>query len=170
MSNVKVTKVAERSDRSLPVFSEVEELMKAIRRRAYDLFVGGGFREGHELDDWLKAEREFCWPAAEFNEDDEKFTLEVALAGFEPAEVAVTATPFELIVKAVHEHASATEAKAGETRWSGFLSDEVFRRIELPAQVNVDGIAATMRSGLLRIVAPKAARPAAKVVRVKEAA
>lgn len=173
MSNVKVTKVARPEDRAMPVFGEIEKLMAAIRHRAYELFAGRGYAEGHELDDWLEAEREFCWPAAEFVEDDEKFTLEVALAGFEPAEVSVTAAPRELIVKALHEQAPGEEPKAApakRTRWSAFLSDEVYRRIELPADVSVDGIVATMRNGLLRIVAPKAARPAAKIVKVKEAA
>jgi len=29
-----------------------------IRQRAYQLFEAGGQRQGHELDDWLQAERE----------------------------------------------------------------------------------------------------------------
>ena len=30
-----------------------------IRRRAFELFEERGGREGHELEDWLRAEREF---------------------------------------------------------------------------------------------------------------
>ena len=29
-----------------------------IRMRAYELFVIGGYRHGHHLEDWLAAERE----------------------------------------------------------------------------------------------------------------
>ena len=29
-----------------------------IRKRAYQIFEAGGQRQGHELDDWLQAERE----------------------------------------------------------------------------------------------------------------
>ena len=30
-----------------------------IRRRAYEIWLAGGGGNGHELDDWLEAEREF---------------------------------------------------------------------------------------------------------------
>ena len=33
---------------------------REIRLRAYYLFVGRGKREGHALDDWLRAEREIA--------------------------------------------------------------------------------------------------------------
>jgi hypothetical protein len=33
-------------------------LEQRIRVRAYDLYVQGGWRSGHALEDWLKAERE----------------------------------------------------------------------------------------------------------------
>ena len=34
------------------------ELDARIRTRAYELYEQRGFQEGHELDDWLQAERE----------------------------------------------------------------------------------------------------------------
>ena len=33
-------------------------LKDLIRRRAYELFAARGGQPGHELDDWLQAERE----------------------------------------------------------------------------------------------------------------
>jgi hypothetical protein len=35
-----------------------ECIPEIIRRRAYQLFEGRGRQPGHELDDWLQAERE----------------------------------------------------------------------------------------------------------------
>jgi Protein of unknown function (DUF2934) len=41
-----------RSSRTSAGFEEI------IRRRAYQLYVEGGRREGHAKEDWLQAERE----------------------------------------------------------------------------------------------------------------
>jgi Protein of unknown function (DUF2934) len=35
----------------------------AIERRAFELFLARGGRHGHDLDDWLQAEREFLGTA-----------------------------------------------------------------------------------------------------------
>ena len=45
-----------RSD-SLPRRDPITE---AIARRAYELFLARGEQHGHDLDDWLRAEREFA--------------------------------------------------------------------------------------------------------------
>lgn len=171
MSDVKVTQVPA-EDRELPVFAEIEQLMEAIRGRAYALSAGRGFAGGRELDDWLAAEREFCWPASQLKESDERFEIEIALAGFEPAEVAVTATPRELIVKAARETPpeEGPAPRPEETRWSTFRSEAVYRRIELPQAIEVGKVTARLRNGLLVVVLPKAKAPAAKIVAVKEAA
>jgi len=36
----------------------IEFIADLIRKRAYQLFEARGRRQGHELDDWLQAERE----------------------------------------------------------------------------------------------------------------
>jgi hypothetical protein len=41
--------------RKKPAF---EDLHVTINRRAYELYLQRGCREGHALDDWLEAERE----------------------------------------------------------------------------------------------------------------
>lgn len=35
-----------------------EDLRARIARRAYELYVQRGYQPGHELDDWIQAERE----------------------------------------------------------------------------------------------------------------
>lgn len=37
---------------------EIPNVEEEIRRRAYELFEARGGVEGHELDDWLRAEEE----------------------------------------------------------------------------------------------------------------
>ncbi len=157
MAEVKIQKVQTIEDRELPVFAEMEDVLERIRARAYELSVARGFGEGHALDDWLAAERELCWPASECIDEDDRYVLEIALAGFEPDEIELTVTPCELIVRAAHE--SSIEEKLAEqdqVRWSEFASNEVYRRFEFPTEILVDAVAAGFRNGMLKIAALKA--------------
>jgi HSP20 family protein len=171
MSNIKVRSVHTAEDRSLPIFAEFDKIADRIRERAYSMFRERGLGDGSQLDDWLCAERQICWPAAELEEDSDEFHLKLAMAGFEPKEISVTATPHEIFVKAGHE--SRHEDGDGEdsrVRWSEFQSNEVFRHFDLPIDVNVDDISAKYTNGMLKIDAPKVAEKArSRKVEVKKA-
>lgn len=157
MSNIKIEKVSTAENRALPVLAEVDRLMDRIRERAFELFADRGAGEGRALDDWLAAEREICWPAAELVESDKEFVLSEALAGFEPADITVTATPREIITKASRksERKEAAAPGGGQVRWSEFRSDDVCRRVELPLAIEVDKVSASLHNGLLKVIAPK---------------
>jgi HSP20 family molecular chaperone IbpA len=156
MPRVEIQKVPESSDRSLPIFAEFDKIADQIRTQAYNLFAHRGAQDGRALDDWLMAERELCWPTAELAEKGKQFSLRIALAGFEPTEITVTATPREIIVKAAHEHEESGGNGEAKLRWSEFMSKNVFRRIELPAPVDVDKVSASLSNGMLEITARKA--------------
>ena len=174
MSKPTIEKVPSVEDRSLPVFAEFDKITDRIRQRAYEFFKEHGFGDGHDLEDWLKAEREVCWPTAELIEDDAGFTLKVALAGFDADDLTVTANPQELIVKASGESSAAGEEdeEGPAVRWSEFHHENVYRHVELPAEVDVDKIKAEFKRGLLTIVAPKVAieEPVEKKVEISTAA
>jgi HSP20 family protein len=152
---VEVHKVRETGDRKLPIFAELDRLADRIRVEAYNLFAGRGAGDGHALDDWLAAEKQLCWPSAELDEQDGHYTLKVALAGSEPNDITVTATPRELIVRAERERRS--ESGNGGVRWSEFRSNDAFRRVGVPGTLDVEKTTATFENGLLQVVAPKAA-------------
>lgn len=174
MASLNIQKVSEPEDRSLPIFAEFDQLADRIRARAFNLFNGRGCRHGHAMDDWLRAEREICWPAAELSERDDEYELDVALAGFEPADIDITATPSELIVKARHESKSKKKEKreGAKIRWSEFKSEDVYRHIELPEAVDVGHITAHFDNGLLKIMAPKIKekKEASKQIKISTAA
>lgn len=160
MTQVDVQKVSDTHDRALPIFAEFDRLADRIRLQAYNLFARRG-DDGHALDDWLAAERELCWPAAELVEGEGEFVLKVALAGFEPKEIALTATPREIMIKGDHERRGESAAETDpKLRWSEFRSENVFRRVELPAAIDVEKVSANFENGLLKVVAPKAAAAA----------
>jgi HSP20 family protein len=161
MPELNVQKIPAADDRTLPIFAEFDKLADRIRIQAYNLFARRGAGDGHALDDWLAAEREVCWPSAELTEQQGKYALKVALAGFEPGEITVTATPREIIVKAAHKEEKKSAGQEAKVRWSEFRTNDVFRRVDLPAPVDVERISANFKNGLLEIVAPQA-KPAAE--------
>jgi len=173
MGEIKIQKVTDEGKKpALPVFKEMESVFERIRARAFDLFSRRGFGEGHALDDWLTAEREICWPAGELAEQDKTFTLSVALPGFEPADISVTATPHQLVVhaKAKTESKKEEEAKKGhKVYWSEFRSNDVYRQVELPKDIDAQSVSASLQNGLLKIVATKAEKPA-RVIPITSAA
>ncbi len=153
MSKLNVQKVASPEDRTLPVFKEFEEIADKIRVRAFNLFANRGFSMGNDIDDWLTAQREICWPTAELVEEEDEFEIKVALAGFESDEITVTATPREVIVKASHKDERKEDDE--KVHWSEFRSNEVYRQIALPSDVDVAKIKAEFEDGMLEIEAPK---------------
>jgi HSP20 family protein len=169
MPNVAIQKIADATaEKAQPIFDEIRKHFNQIRQRALELFETRGRQLGHELDDWLKAEREILggWSAAELKEKDGKYELEVTLPGFDPKEVNVTATPRELIVQAETRHEKKTTEE--KVLWTEFGPNKVYRRFELPEAIDVEQTKATLDNGLLRVVASKA--PAAQRKHIEIAA
>ncbi len=44
--------------RMMPTDPQSPEMRDVIRRRAYELYLGRGCKDGHALKDWLDAERQ----------------------------------------------------------------------------------------------------------------
>jgi len=158
MTDIKVQKVPAGEDRSLPVFAEVERLLEQVRREAFALFEGRGYGDGRALDDWLAAEKLIFGPDTETIETDEQYEIRVPLEGFKPADVRVTVAPHEVIVKAATtvEDAETASPEMADVRRSRIASTDVYRRVELPSDIVVESVSATLKRGVLKVVAPKA--------------
>lgn len=159
MSHVQIQRDTD-GERSLPVFQELAERLDAVRERAFALFSRRGGQPGHELEDWVTAEREVLgWPVAELKERNGSYEVDVTLPGFSPKDIEVTATPNEMIV-----HAVSTMDRSGEDSrvlWSEFGQQEIYRRIDLPTEINADRVSASLDHGVLHLKAPKSAAPTA---------
>ena len=154
MSTVAVQKVEVGTLKSLPVFEQIEKHLKDVQRRAFDLFEGRGCELGHELEDWLKAEREvFGQCASEMVETEKENELQMALPGFDAKEVQVTASPSEIMVHAQTKAEKKTENS--NVVWTEFGSHDVYRRFEMPQHVKVENTTATLDKGILRIKVAK---------------
>lgn len=155
MSRPLIRRIRSETERELPIFEEIAELQERIREHAFKLFQDRGYH-GNDLADWLEAEKEVCGSVSELIEEEHRYLLKIALAGFEPEDIKITATPREIIVKATTQSSEESgELESSSVRWSDFQSTDIYRHVELPVEVDVDQIAAKFERGLLTIEAPK---------------
>ena len=134
---------------------EMKALTDTIRERAFSLFQQRGGGDGGDVDDWLRAERDVIWsPAVELTENDRDFRARIALPGFSEKDLKVTAAPEALIVEAKNSHTH--DGTKDGVLLCEFSDKRLFRRLELPAPINVDKVAATLDRGILLVHAPKA--------------
>jgi HSP20 family protein len=158
MSQVAIQKVNDANKKTLPIFDEIAKRFQSVERRAFDLFEKRGCELGHDIEDWLKAERELMgWPAAELAEKDGVYQMQITLSGFDTKDIEVTATPSEVLV-----HAATKEEKKeqkGDVLWTEFGSNDVCRRFGVPNPIDVDKVTADLENGVLRINAPQVTKP-----------
>ena len=169
MSNVLVQKVSE--EKSLPEvwLGEIEKFRDRVRCRAFGLFERQGRAHGHDLDHWLEAERQlFAIPSFDLLDRGNEFEQHIALPGFDPKEIEVTALPSALLVKA--ETSRKSEKKEHHVCYSEFTDQSLFRRISLPEPIDVSQVTAKLDKGVLCLVARKAAAQKDKVRRIHIAA
>lgn len=160
MANVAIQKV-NGNDTRLPIFAEITKKFDEVRQRAFKLFEERGCTSGNELEDWFKAEREVLGPvASELTDKGNAYEVQVALPGFDMKDVAVTASPDAVIVRAASKNEKKTQE--GEVIWTEFASNDIYRRFALPNAIDVDKAAATLENGMLRITVPKAPSAATK--------
>jgi len=149
MPEIKIDTVPDCESRSLPVFADLDRRLEQIRKEAFELFAGRGYGEGHALEDWLAAEKRVFGADSAIVESGGNYEFRVPVERFKPTEISVTATPRELIVTAT-AGPGVTDSRA-----PGFAETAVFRRVVLPGEIAVEEVSASIKRGVLTVVAPK---------------
>jgi len=149
-------------------WDQTQKMEDRVMCRAYDIFRGNGSSIGHDLDDWLAAERELVRkPAIELTEKDNQFKIKVAVTGIDPKDLMVEVTGEELLVRG--ETKTEKKEEKGEVHTSEFQYGSLFRSIHLPKKVDADKVKADLKNGLLTVTAPIAEEAKARKVNVQAA-
>jgi HSP20 family protein len=165
MANVLIKRIKDPAIGGHHLFQELENLCAQITQRAYSLFQQRGGSEGHELDDWLCAERELLWsPPADVIDSGDELRIRLAAPGFESHEIEVTALPGTIIVRA--ESKQEHQQEEGEFLVSELSSRKLYRRFDLPAPIDPEKVTAKLEKGLLRIAAAKSEPIQSKTITV----
>ena len=132
----------------------IADIQNRIARRAYELFASSGFKDGHDLEDWLVAESEVVGKMPlELKETDKELTVTAGLPGFNENDIEIRVEPRRLFITGKQEEKSE-DKKKGEIIYSE-RSNEVFRTIDLPVEIDPDKVKATLHKGELEITMPK---------------
>lgn len=140
----------------------LRESAERVSRRAYDLFQSRGGSHGADRDDWFQAERELLWiPESELAEKNGGFEIQLSVPGFRAKDLAVTALPHAVVVRAE----AAQQTGAGN---SGFEIAErsFYRRFDLACSIDAGHVTANLTKGVLRVSVPKAKSKARPLIAV----
>ncbi|MCI0664776.1 MAG: Hsp20/alpha crystallin family protein [Acidobacteria bacterium] len=156
-----------------PVFVEAEKLFEqmkefsySIARRAYEFFEARGRQFGNDLDDWFRAESELMRSVpVEVKENEDQITVRAEVPGFAGNEIKVSVEPKSLVISGKSE--KSTEEKKEQAVLSEFRSNQFYRELSFPAEVDPAKATATLKDGILELVLAKAVTSKAVDVEVK---
>ena len=155
MSQVAIYKCKNPETTPQMLLEHVEAITDSIRKRAFNMFQNRSGENGSDMDDWLQAERDVVWsPASELVDNKKEFRARIALPGFDAKDIQVSAMPDALVIQADATHTH--EGKSGDVCFGEFSGKKLFRRLQLPASVDVDKVTASVDKGILEVTAPKA--------------
>jgi HSP20 family molecular chaperone IbpA len=156
MASILVQKVENNKVDTAPTLKALQDTVEMVRQRAFELFEHRGYIPGNELEDWIHAERDLFWvPQAELAETDSEVEITIAVPGFYPQEVHVTAQPGEIVIRGDHE--KRTEKKEKGVLYSEFGEKALYRRFEIAQPIDVCHVTANVENGMLTVKAPKKA-------------
>jgi len=159
--------IATRPQSITEFWSKIDEVMKQIEERAFQLFEERGREDGHDLEDWFKAEQELLAPVPiAITEKNNELRIHAEVPGFTAKEIALNMEQNALTLQGEH---TETKTDTGEIKSTESERRQIYRRIELPAHVIPKKAKATWKDGTLEIIVPKAVDKSAITVAVKAA-
>jgi len=146
----------------LPVsnlFDRIEDLSNSIARRAFEIFDGRGRGDGHDLEDWLRAESELLHPVhLDIAQSDYSYTVHLEVPGFTVKDLEIGVEPHRLTISGKRE--ASEKRKSKRTIYTEHCVNQIFRTIDLPAEVDSSKVTATLKDGVLELSMPKTAQKA----------
>jgi HSP20 family protein len=136
------------------------EWSNRIAQRAYEYFAASGFTNGHDLDDWLKAERELLKPVPlEVQDAEDELIVTAEVPGFNVDDLDISVNGSRLVIQGNHELTEKKTDKKQKAIYSEMGSWHIYRAIELPFAVLVHRAHTELKNGVLKLKLPKAERP-----------
>ena len=144
-------------------YEQFDRVNRSIAQKAFDLFQKSGQSQGHELDHWLSAESAFLHPVCvQLTESNGGYRLRAEVPGFSTKDLEITAEPRRIYIYGKRKTRTDQDAKEVRCEWR---ADQVFRAVDLPADIDTSQVNATLQDGVLSIDLPR--DPRAKATRAE---
>jgi HSP20 family molecular chaperone IbpA len=156
MTEVRINRIQPEGERELVLSQKLNALYDEVRRRAFRLFESRGGLHGHDLDDWLAAERSWVFaPPAELVEGNEQLEIRVAIEGYPAHQIRVSVLPNEIVVDG--DSSTSSVPRDLQIHFSEFTDRKLLRRINVPQGVRPYTATASFQGGVLIITLKKVA-------------
>ena len=143
-----------RQIQNISLIDQIEDTFNALARRAYDIFEENGRAFGHDLENWLKAERELLHVVpVNVTESDESLEVRAEIPGFNEKEIEIAVEPKRLTITGKRE--AKKEEKKGRTLYAESSSNQLLRVVDLPAEIETEKVKANLKHGVLTLTLPK---------------
>lgn len=140
---------------AVTLFNRMEEIQQQIAERAYQLFEERGRNDGHDFDDWAKAEAELLAPIQiGGNETANALEITVDVPGFDQKDIEVAVEPRRVFLSGKTEKALVPDNN-DEPSLTGQQTSMFFRVIDLPAEIDTTKAEARLKEGRLTLTLPK---------------
>ena len=140
------------------LLTKMTEWSNRIAKRAYEIFAGSGFTNGHDQQDWFKAERELLEPVAlKLKDGKAEFILTAKVPGFDAKDLEININGSHLVIEGEHKTTAETKKKGSTQRVR--TCRQIYRMIELTAPVVAEKTHAELKNDVLEIKLPKAEKP-----------
>jgi HSP20 family protein len=140
-----------------PVISEPPQLEfeHQIRLRAYELYEKPGREDGHELEDWSRAESELLHPVPlNVTESNGQYIVRAEVPGFGSKDLEVMVKPLYLGISGRRE--TKEDKENGKMIFSDPRADRIFRVVDLPSVIDTSKVSTMLQDGILIVHLPKA--------------
>lgn len=138
------------------VLNHLAQLMRSvheqIRARAFQQPRG----EGHELENWLEAERDVLYsPACMLTETQDEIHLQAAVPRVDVRSLQVDVMPHSITIEGRMRKTKECQGETSHRRQFG--REQLLRQLDLPARIDPKYAKATLENGVLNITAKRAA-------------
>jgi len=149
------------------LFDRIQDLSSSIAHRAFEIFENRGRAFGRDLEDWVRAESEILHPVhLDIAESGDAFTVRAEVPSFSAKELEVGVEPHRLTITGKRK--TSKEHTRKKTIYTEQCSNQIYRTIDLPGEVDTSKVTATLKNGVLELSMPKAAK--AQKVQIEEKA
>jgi HSP20 family molecular chaperone IbpA len=137
------------------VSNTINAFSESIARRAYEIFHDRGRVDGHDWDDWFHAEAEVFHSAHLcVLESDNALAVLAEVPGFIAQELEVSVEPHRISITGKRE--ARHHKRFRKIVYSDRCSDQIFRALSLPVEVDPKKATVALRDGILELEIPKA--------------
>lgn len=133
-----------------PFAQLVHQAYKGVTHRAYELYESRGRQDGHDLEDWCRAETELLHLPVEVSETNDQVIVHAEVPGLSHEDIQLRVAPHRLVItgkwRTIRE--ATTHVERGP--------HEALHELDLSQTIDPDEVTATVQDGKLEIRMKKA--------------